>query len=126
MKLRVLALATASTFPLALLAGNVFAQATPDSGNTLLQACKVFTNRSKWSSNSEAASTGQCLGVIGTVLSFRSQFGICVPAGGNTGQAMRIVVKYMDENPDKTHEPLAFLAVYALQAAWPCEKKSNP
>jgi Rap1a immunity proteins len=34
-------------------------------------------------------------------------------------QGARVVVRWMESNPDRLHEPLALLAIEALRAAWP-------
>jgi hypothetical protein len=33
---------------------------------------------------------------------------------------MRVVVAYIEKRPERMHEPLADLAIEALQQAWPC------
>ena len=52
---------------------------------------------------------------IGTVVS-----GICKPANVTNFQMVRVVVKYIDDRPERQHENFKVLAIEALGAAWPC------
>jgi hypothetical protein len=44
------------------------------------------------------------------------------PAGEIHGQSIRVVVKYIDDRPERQHEDFMALALEALRAAWPCKK----
>lgn len=60
----------------------------------------------------------EALVVIGQLLPIGQRF--CTPTGSTRGQAVRVVVAYIQQNPARTHEPFATLAVEALRRAWPC------
>lgn len=46
----------------------------------------------------------------------------CVPANKITGgQVARVIVKYLKDHPERLHENETFLAIQALQAAFPCK-----
>jgi Rap1a immunity proteins len=45
----------------------------------------------------------------------------CPPKGVTSGQALRVVVTYIDAIPARMHENFKYLAVEALRAAWPCK-----
>src|SRR5476649_2446339 len=46
---------------------------------------------------------------------------ICLPTNGaNGGQAIRIVTKYLENNPKQLHFPSALLTSMALSDAFPC------
>lgn len=46
----------------------------------------------------------------------------CTPEGGmNNGQTVRIVVKYLKDNPAKLHERAEWLILDALRDAFPCK-----
>jgi hypothetical protein len=38
------------------------------------------------------------------------------------GQTIRVVVKYIDDQPGRLHENFKLLVLEALQKAWPCER----
>ena len=44
----------------------------------------------------------------------------CVPSGILSGQAARVVVKYLQEHTEKLHEDGVTLIMLALKAAFPC------
>jgi hypothetical protein len=44
------------------------------------------------------------------------------PIGANVGQALRLVVAYVDERPERMQEDFEKLALEALQQAWPCRR----
>ena len=46
----------------------------------------------------------------------------CVPHGGMaSAQAIRVVVKFLKENPAKLHQPETMLAMMALLNSFPCK-----
>jgi Ssp1 endopeptidase immunity protein Rap1a len=44
----------------------------------------------------------------------------CVPRGVTTIQVVRIIRKYLVDNPEKAHRPTRYIASIALAAAFPC------
>ena len=47
---------------------------------------------------------------------------ICIPSETVTvGQLRRVVVKYLNSHPEKTHDPAVVLVVVALREAFPCQ-----
>jgi hypothetical protein len=68
---------------------------------------------------------GFCLGIIETVALYETAIGrICFPPGAGTrGQMQAVVVKYLENHPERLHEDIHFLARQALQTAWPCKPK---
>ncbi|WP_371498077.1 Rap1a/Tai family immunity protein [Bradyrhizobium sp.] len=69
--------------------------------------------------------SGVCLGMIsilaavGTVLPADRRY--CPPPTGTVTQAVRVVVKYLNDHPERLHERFQILAVDGLRAAWPCK-----
>jgi hypothetical protein len=61
-----------------------------------------------------------CMGTIHGVLYALTN--MCVPPGVNQTQLIRVVVKYIDDQPARLNEDFDGLAVEALQAAWACKK----
>ncbi len=45
----------------------------------------------------------------------------CVPRGVTTIQIVRVVKKYLAENPGKTHRPTRYIASIALAGVFPCK-----
>jgi Rap1a immunity proteins len=44
----------------------------------------------------------------------------CVPRGVNTLQIVRVIKKYLADNPEKAHRPTRYIASIALAGAFPC------
>lgn len=67
---------------------------------------------------------GFCLGVVYMMMNNHRYYEnlkyFCRPADATTGQAARIVVRYLEDNPKDLHLPLEMLATRALHLAWPC------
>ena len=65
--------------------------------------------------------TGSVVGITETLLVTRFA---CQPKTGQTShvQAVRIVVEYLNDIPDRMNEPFNMLAIEALTHAWPCLK----
>jgi hypothetical protein len=62
-----------------------------------------------------------CTGIIRTMFYFgHANLGMCPPTGSNIGQAIRVVILYIDQRPARMHEQFEDLALEALQQAWPC------
>ena len=49
----------------------------------------------------------------------------CQPDGTTTGQAARIVVKYLRDHPEELHKHDSVLAFTALKAAFPCANRKK-
>ena len=47
----------------------------------------------------------------------------CDPKGVETGQLLRIVLKYISNHPENAHLPTARLIMLALGEAYPCPSK---
>jgi len=47
----------------------------------------------------------------------------CAPDGVISGQAARIVIKYLRDHPEELHQPDYALTIAALHAAFPCPNK---
>ncbi len=61
---------------------------------------------------------GICLGMVTAIFDTHHQ--VCPPAGATVGQAIRVVVRYIDDRPARQHENFPKLTIEALRAAWPC------
>lgn len=62
---------------------------------------------------------GQCVGILeGLVIGL--SLTVCIPAGATEDQIFRVIMKYIDQRPERMHERFSQLAREALLAAWPC------
>jgi hypothetical protein len=89
-------------------------------GNQMLEGCQAIV-----ASNREPTfRQGFCLGVVYMLMSDHEYYKglnlFCRPANATTGQAIRIVTRFMEENPQNLHLPLEMIATRALHLAWPC------
>jgi hypothetical protein len=105
---------------LACLLGCREALASSTTGNAMLPGCRN-------SLNDTAPSTytgGLCMGVIITAAMLGDYLPLnlraCPPTGVTFGQTLRVVVDYMEKNPNQLHKEFPFLVVLALNRAWPC------
>ena len=66
---------------------------------------------------------GLCGGIVQTILYFgRTSFNVCMPEGVTMGEAITVVVAYIDQRPERMHERFETLALEALQHVWPCRR----
>jgi hypothetical protein len=87
-----------------------------DSANYLLRGCKAFIVRENTMPTPiDAMKQGRCVGLVDG-LSYTGNF--CQPKGVTTGQAVAVVVKYIEARPERMHEDFGILALEALTAAW--------
>ncbi|MGM4999241.1 Rap1a/Tai family immunity protein [Tardiphaga sp. 538_B7_N1_4] len=111
----------ALTASLVALASPAWSQEDTDSGNYLLPHCKhaIDTGRQSYD-----AWDGKCNGIVSTIMFYgqnlpqRAQ--VCFPKGSTLGQAMRIVIRYLETHPENLHLDLRNLAATALHEVWPC------
>lgn len=63
--------------------------------------------------------TGYCQGIVSTLSYMEDQ--LCFPKGVTTGQQIRVIVRYINDRPERMHENFKALALEAMKAAWPCK-----
>jgi hypothetical protein len=90
--------------------------------NGMMPGCRRIVAYEASPNTSAAYDTGMCAGIIGTLFYFGSALGFCSPERANRGQALRVVVQYIDARPARMHERFQDLALEALKAAWPCNR----
>jgi Rap1a immunity proteins len=112
----------ARTITAAIIAASMLAPAVAEdvnSANYYMPGCRHFVFYTKGNDFLD----GVCAGSIGTLLTFGRVFlGFCRPPEATTGQAVQVVVQYIDARPARMHENFQSLAVEALRDAWPCQK----
>ena len=88
------------------------------SANRVMSGCRAFL------AEQDSIHSGFCAGLVVGVENVAALNGlVCPPAGSNLNQMTRIVVQYIDSRPARMHERFAYLALEALKAAWPCQKR---
>lgn len=102
-------------------------------GNKLLSDCDHIVALIDGQTVQESKSSGIffCLGLIQGMLDMNDLYEyklkdvalLCRPQGATTGQAARIVVKYLRDHPEELHKKDSVLTFVALRAAFPCTKK---
>jgi hypothetical protein len=100
--------------------GVAVAQSDVSSANYFMNGCRSFATKADARG---AFLHGSCVGRVATIFQFgRRYFGVCPPDGANVGQAVRVVILYIDQRPERLHELFLELALEALQQAWPCRR----
>ena len=103
-------------------AQETFAKLQQITGNKFLEWCRGI-----------AAEQGVCLGyvmglddgisILQSSETDRSRWSpICKPKEVTASQVQDVVIKYLDDHPEKRHEMIAILAIVAMRAAWPCPR----
>ena len=105
-------------------------------GNELLRSCKallaVLENRHRDTDGS--FDSGWCLGFIhgnGATLDFaqgyygKNDSPYCIPDGVTNGQVAHVIVKYLEDHPERLHESDIGLVFHALRAAFPCKRQDT-
>jgi hypothetical protein len=111
-----------------LLCASAFAQEKLDS-RSLFQACRAAVKQADGEkvSAQEASDAGFCGGyIIGLNEGLRSavertKVKYCLPSGLTGEQIVRVVEKYLRENPQELHKPMRTNAIAAFAKAFPCK-----
>lgn len=94
-----------------------------DTGTDTQKACRAFTDGS-FHDNDEAKSAGACEGMVETAMVFSPNMPAdvrgCPPAQGSVLESAKVLLRYLDNNPDRLTEPGITLALEAFRDAWPC------
>ncbi len=96
-------------------------------GNELLEYCTEFEKAVEGDTDS-GFTGGVCIGTVRGVMDTMDHMspnktGIeaCIPDGVTTGQATRVVIKYLRDNPSLLHQNGVSLAMSAFMQAYPCK-----
>jgi hypothetical protein len=101
--------------------------AAGETGNQIRDECQIDLqprqNLNKWTLV-DASKAGFCNGFVWAVFHLGSDLAepsrFCPPDEANLKQAELVLLKYLNEHPERTHEDAVTLAVHAFKAAWPC------
>src|SRR5215467_538012 len=75
------------------------------SANSVMDGCRSML---ALRNNQDFFSQGVCAGAVSAILELAS--GFCLPQGVTGSQAMRVVVAYIDSQPNRLHEQFSHLA----------------
>jgi hypothetical protein len=94
-----------------------------DKGTDAQKSCQLLVQDS-FRDQGEARSAGSCEGMIETAMLFSpnlpANVRACPPAQGSVLQSARVLLRYIDNNPDRVNEPGITIAIEAFRDAWPC------
>jgi hypothetical protein len=110
---------TALVAAMLLSCGATFAEPSLNTAWFVVGGCRPFMARGPLTgTRDDAFNAGRCSGIVETLIGSGA---LCLPEGVTFGQAIRVVVKYIDDRPARMHEHFTALALEALQAVWPCK-----
>jgi len=94
-----------------------------DKGTDLQSSCELLVQNS-FRDQAEARSAGSCEGMIETAMLFSpnlpADVRACPPAQGSVMQSAKVLLRYLNDNPDRVKEPGVTIAIEAFRDAWPC------
>jgi hypothetical protein len=112
---------SARLLPALLLIGCLPAQAGFDTGNRLYEDCRSpnYFNRGYCG--------GYVTGIIDTIESLQSRGvlpadALCIPEASTKGQLVDVVLKYLEQHPERRHLESGALVPEALNLAFPCKR----
>ena len=92
-------------------------------GKDAQSSCELLVQGS-FHDQGEARSAGSCEGMIETAMLFSpnlpADVRACPPAQGSILQSAKILLQFLDNNPDRLKEPGITLAIEAFRDEWPC------
>ena len=95
-----------------------------DTGVDAQRSCELLVEGS-FHDHGEARSAGACEGMIETAMFFSPNLPpdvrACPPALGSTLESAKVLLRYLDQNPDRLNVPGITLAFEAFRDAWPCQ-----
>ena len=94
------------------------------SANAVYAGCKAFAAGQKVSDYQIAMMGNYCSGIVhaltGITAYLTGGWQSCIPPSSNASQSTRVVLKFLDDHPERMHEDFRELALEAFHQAWPC------
>src|ERR1700730_5764891 len=94
-----------------------------DKGTDAQRSCELLVQNS-FRNQDEARSAGACEGMIETAMLFSpnlpADVRACPPTQGSILQSAKVLMRYLDNNPDRVSEPGITIAIEAFRDAWLC------
>ncbi len=95
------------------------------SANAVYSGCKAFA-QGQPTTNAQLAMLGNfCSGVLHGLAGVSQyvtppEWHSCTPPNSDAAQLARVVIRFLDEHPERMHEDFRRLALEAFHQAWPC------
>ena len=89
--------------------------------NQMLPGCKGLLDN-RMTSGVSVYQQGRCGGYVAGLVYGEGGQEFCSPKGVSIGQAVTVVINYIEARPERMHEQFGDLAIEALMAAWPCKR----
>ena len=90
-----------------------------DTGTDAQRDCQLFVE------GDSGRAAGSCEGMLETAMYFSPSMPpdvrACPPAQGSTVESARVLLRYLDQNPDRANQPGITVAIEAFRDAWPCQ-----
>ncbi|MDO6825611.1 Rap1a/Tai family immunity protein [Marinobacter sp. 1_MG-2023] len=107
----------------------VKANSIQNNGNSLLKECGAFLHLlDKGAGNKDPYGAGICVGYVQGATDFnfvqaatKGEGNFCIPQEVAFGQKVRVLVKYLRDNPATLHEPQVLLVIKAFRESFPCQ-----
>lgn len=109
----------------------LFPLAASADGNKFLEQCQAAESFLDKKQSRNETSAAYCFGLLEGVretmqylnelLEPRARVVCWPPKGINNAQSVRVVLKYMRDNPNKLHEDPVFLTMMSFRDAFPCK-----
>jgi hypothetical protein len=94
-----------------------------DAGAEAQKSCELLVQGS-FRDQGEARSAGSCEGMIETAMLFSpnlpADVRACPPAQGSVLESAKVLLRYLDNNPERLNQPGITIAIEAFRDAWPC------
>ncbi len=91
-------------------------------GNKLSEYCKTVDDGRKQDFQATAYCGGNITGVVDGMKYFEFGNRFCISPEVTRGQIMKVVIKYLKNNPQRLHEDYTELIYSAVTEAFPCNK----
>jgi hypothetical protein len=104
----IFALAAIATTPLVAL--TFCAPAAARSGNDLIRACRGVLENDKPSAG-ETLNQGVCMGTVFALMQLAQAISVCPPPSSTNYQGVRVVLKFIDDKPERLNEEFVALAM---------------
>ena len=104
----------------------VTAPAEAQTARSLLEGCRQFLDKAPVGKDLVVLYNGGiCSGIVTAIFHLGPQLQsgarFCAPPKATMGDAMRVVLAYIDARPKQQETPFNILALAALRDAWPCQ-----
>jgi hypothetical protein len=96
-----------------------------ETANFMLPYCRILATKAAFSSIENAHFSGICDGTVHSIavmMSERGPYVACIPGAATVDQVTRVVVRYGELHPEKTHMLFVQFVINAIHDTWPCKR----